>query len=330
MYQKLRGIQAVRRIAKSPAVAGNPLVALAYRRRIDSKISNRNTFPPGLLIETINTCNARCTMCPYPSMTRPKAFMDMDLYKRIVDQCVGHDVKRFQLNATNEPLLDTMIFERIKYAKEKGIQGTRFFSNGSLLTEEKARALLESGLDEVIFSLDGITKEVYEKIRVNLNFDTVVGNITRFLEMRKAGGYRSPRVELHMTVSKNNIDEARNFADRFRKLADVVTTTTAHDWAGQTGENNPLYVLNSAVPQTPCRRLWFDFNVLADGRVALCCLDYDGKVILGDVRKQTVAQVWNGPEYSRIRELHIRGEQSKQPLCNSCHERISWWRSDGQ
>ncbi|MBI4020057.1 MAG: SPASM domain-containing protein [Candidatus Aenigmarchaeota archaeon] len=330
MYQKLRGMQAVRKIARNPNVARNPLVGYAYRRRMESKIKGMHSFPPGLLVETINTCNAKCTMCPYPAMTRKKEFMPMELYKKIVDEAAGQGVKRFQLNATNEPLTDPLIFKRIQYAREKGITGTRFFSNGSLLSEEKAKALLESGLELLIISLDGATKEVYEKVRVGLDYDTVIANITRFLEMRKAGGYQYPKVELHMTVSKANTSEAEAFVSKFKQLADVVTTTIAHDWAGQTQENNPLHVITNPVPATPCRKLWFDFNVLADGRVALCCLDYDGKVILGDVKSQSIMEIWNGEAYRKIRDAHVNGNQSTLNLCNTCHQRDSWWRGDEQ
>lgn len=330
MYQDLRGSQLVRKLVKSGVVKKNPVAGYAYKRRIAKKIANRSTFPMGLLVETINACNARCTMCPYPSMTRPKGTMDWDLYKRIVDEVAQHDVRRFQLNATNEPLLDPQIMKRIRYAKDKGIQGTRFFSNGSLLTEEKGRELLKSGLELMIISLDGATKETYESIRINLNYDVVVGNITRFLEMRKAEGLEFPKVELHMTVSQTNKEQADQFVKQFKPLADVVTATVAHDWAGQTGENNPLYVMNNTIPQTPCRRLWYDFNILWDGRVCLCCLDYDGKVILGNVNDQSIAAIWNGPAYDTVRTAHVNGEQTTLDLCNTCNERISWWRSDSQ
>ena len=80
----------------------------------------------------------------------------MALFKKIVDDAVAFRVRSVCLNNCNEPLLDSLLIERIRYAKNRGLE-VNFTSNGTLLTEDKIEALLDSGIDGVNFSFDGAT-----------------------------------------------------------------------------------------------------------------------------------------------------------------------------
>jgi len=143
-----------------------PLSGFLYRK-IYSKAVKRgvNNFKISDLIVTIepsNTCNSSCVMCPYPKMTRPKTVMPMDLFKKVVDECVSNGINKFNLNFYNEPFLDPMIFERIEYLKLKGVR-IQLFSNGSVCSRIRAmreyegkRSLMEtfnSSSNFLIFSL---------------------------------------------------------------------------------------------------------------------------------------------------------------------------------
>ena len=150
----------------------------------------RQKFFPGLRridIETYNVCNLRCIMCSHPNMTREKVQMGMDLFKKIVDEAVASGVRGACLSNCNEPLLDPLLFERIKYAKSRGMQDVVCVSNGTLLTRDKVDKLLDSGLDSIYFSFDGATKDTYEKIRVGANFKKTRGNILRLIREREEG-----------------------------------------------------------------------------------------------------------------------------------------------
>jgi radical SAM protein with 4Fe4S-binding SPASM domain len=88
-----------------------------------------------------------------------------------------------------------------------------------------------------------------------------------------------------------------------------------------------------AVPErVPCVQLWFNMVILRSGEVALCCYDYDGRTILGDIRTQSIQNVWQGPKYREMRELHRRARYDEVALCKSCHGTYdtksapAWWR----
>ena len=139
----------------------------------------RRRFPPVVRVETTNRCNARCSICPHRSMTRPLQTMSDALYRRVIDECAENRCREVQLHNFGEPLLDRSLPERIAYAKRQGIRKVKIFSNGSLLNEAWAREL-----DEIKISLDGATKEEFEWIRPPLRFERVVDNIHRLVVLR--------------------------------------------------------------------------------------------------------------------------------------------------
>ena len=175
-------------------------------------------------IETYNLCNLKCKMCPYPSMTREKVRMSIELFKKIIDDAVATRVRSVCLNNCNEPLLDNLLVERIKYAKSRGLE-VSFTSNGTLLTDDKAEALLGSGIDAVNFSFDGATKETYERIRVGANFEKTQNNIIRLIKERDRRGLTKPTVCIFIVAQKNNFHQVEKVKTFWKKFADNVNCT---------------------------------------------------------------------------------------------------------
>ena len=100
-------------------------------------------FPAVVRIETTNACNARCIICPHGDIRRPIRHMDDDLFTRIVDECAACGCREVHLHNFGEPLLDKRLEDRVRYAKNKGLPKVKIFSNGSLLSERRARGLIE-------------------------------------------------------------------------------------------------------------------------------------------------------------------------------------------
>ena len=59
-------------------------------------------------------------------------------------------------------------------------------------------------------------------------------------------------------------------------------------------------------------------TVLVNGDVALCCLDYSAKEVLGNVMDAPMLDIWNNARYSELRKLHRESRQSEIPLCSNC------------
>lgn len=273
------------------------------------------SFPHVIRIETTNRCNANCIMCTRDKLTRPIKVMDLDLFKKIVDECAKKKVKTLHLHNFGEPLLDPRLCDRIKYAKEKGIK-LRIFSNFSVLNEELARSLIDSGIDEIKISIDGATKETYEAIRRNLDFEQVEANIEMMLRLREEMDAKAPKIKLVFVATETNEHEVNDFKKRWEDKVDKVLISSYHNWAGGLDKDGEKWTRLQ-----PCFRIWRTFTVLCDGRVSLCCLDFDGKVILGDVNNQTIEEIYKGSKLRGIQRSHLNWDYGRIPICLDCEGR---------
>jgi radical SAM protein with 4Fe4S-binding SPASM domain len=206
-----------------------------------------------------------------------------------------------------EAFVDRQLVEKIGYAKRIGIEEVGLISNGSLITEDVARGMIEAGLDAINISLDAAGKEVFETTRVGLKYDKVMAAIERILRIRAELGRTRPKLILSF-VRQDNSAEEQAFIERWRARADKVHVTDLHNWAGT------LHT-ESAV-NFPCYRQWLTFTVLWDGRVSLCCADFDGREVLGDLRTSTIAEIWNNERYRAVRRAQL--EHGGPSICQSC------------
>lgn len=64
------------------------------------------------------------------------------------------------------------------------------------------------------------------------------------------------------------------------------------------------------------------FNILYDGKVILCCDDYNKKMILGNINNSSIKEIWNSKQYENIRKMLYNGEYKKIPVCCNCNKLI--------
>jgi len=266
-------------------------------------------WPDIVQIESTNLCNAKCVFCPRDEMHRRQGVMEMDLFKKVVDECATLGITHVRVHNYGEPFLDRQLVEKVRYAKARGIAEVGMISNGSLITEELARGMVEAGLDAINISVDAAGKETFEATRLNLEYDTVINNVRTLARVRNESGRKHPKLILsfvRQTAAPS--PEELAFIQEWRQVADKIHITDLHNWAGTLNAKSDV--------QFPCYRLWQTFTVLWDGRVSLCCADFDGRHILGDLRASTIAQIWNSPAYRAVRRQHL--ESGGPEICRSC------------
>jgi radical SAM protein with 4Fe4S-binding SPASM domain len=264
-------------------------------------------MPDIVQIESTNLCNAKCVFCPRDDMHRRQGIMAMDLFQKVVDECVTLGITHVRVHNYGEPFLDKQLVEKVRYAKSRGIAEVGMISNGSLITEEIAAGMIDAGLDAINISVDAAGKDVFERTRVHLDFDTVTRNIRTLVRLRNEGGRTHPKLILSFVRQGNTADEAA-FIREWQPIADKIHITDLHNWAGTLNSESDV--------RFPCYRLWLTFTVLWDGRVSLCCADFDGRHVLGDLRTSTIAQIWNSPAYRAVRRQHL--ETGGPEICRSC------------
>ncbi len=265
-------------------------------------------FPAVVRIETTNACNARCTICPHGDLKRPIRRMDDDLFARIIDECGACGCKEVHLHNFGEPLLDQHLEQRVRQAKQMGLPKVKIFSNGSLLSQRRARGLIEAGLDEIKISFDGATREEFERIRVPLKYDRVVENIKCLVALRD-----ELQSAMKIKVACCSTTDKQGTMRSLERIVDGFSFGKIHNWAGgdRPAEDGKI--------RKPCSRLFRTLTILSSGEVALCCLDYDGRFLLGRLDAQTsIAEVWAGAAYRQARLRHREARQNEISLCRHC------------
>lgn len=298
-----------------------PVKYNAYRRGED----HGRFAPDRLYIESTNHCNLKCIMCPtgLGVMKRPKGYMAMDLYRAIVDEMGPLSVSAV-LHSWGEPLMHPDLFTMVRYGKAKGL-AMETSTNITLLNEERAREVLDSGLDVLYLALDGATKETYERIRVNAKWDKVLRNVDRLLDLKSRSG--SPlRVVLQIIAMNETRAEVEEFVRRWdRPEVDQVNVKALDSWGGQVDAITGHRTEAEAMPmeRRPCPNLWYHGYIFWDGSLTSCERDYEIRTPLGNVRDQGVMAAWHGAEMRRLRRMHVEG-RFDAPACERCVE-WSWW-----
>jgi radical SAM protein with 4Fe4S-binding SPASM domain len=271
-------------------------------------------FPDQVYVELTNVCNARCTICATPSMRRPRQFMSLPLFRKIVDECGRHRAAKILPFLHGESLLVPGVLDYFRYVRRASPEShLNLTTNGSRLNEELSEQILQEGLlDSVIVSIDGGDKETFEKIRLNLSYEEVRGNVLGFIRRRNALGKKTPIVSVAMVA----VEENRQCRDAFRESwreADQVRYSVYFNWAGKLeNENRSSHKINF------CERLQHYITILADGRVAMCCFDSEAEYLVGDVRESSIHEVWHSKAFNEKRKLLYERDFDKLKLCAGC------------
>ena len=296
-----------------------------YRYNFPELFMKRNflEFPDSVQIETSSYCNGRCKYCCYSETKhlRPDGVMSDELFKKIVDECANYDVKQMPLFLMNEPLSDKKILERIEYADRVTNADVYISTNASMLTKEIADKLVNM-LDRIVISMQGgIFPDDFKKY-TGLDYDTVMRNLEYFLTLVNKGARLKPEnIEINTVIGR---DEEKQ-KEYWKK------------WNVNFGGIGKLHSMGSTVFDSKIenpndvRGCYFDFEPLHrifishDGKVILCCMDWRREIILGDLNKDTIYDVWNSERYNKIRKILF----SKEPipenmLCARCEYAINF------
>jgi len=258
--------------------------------------------------------------------------MNMELYKKIaLDYTSDKRADGFGLSLQCEPLMDNKLFERISFfQKHNSPQMPCFIStNGTLLNKEMCHKVLNSGIDLLQISVNGLNKDDFEKINQGKNYEQFINNINYFLiqDLSKIGVY----ISLVKTAPfEEQIDSA---AKKWRKLGYEVVVFLVSNRGGALKEFRKYALTRKNLPLTRririavrnillrcCPLPFFQMTVLANGKVILCCNDWERKTIIGDLNKQTIREVWNSDEMNEIRHKIISGRYNEVAACKECSE----------
>ena len=243
--------------------------------------------------------------------------MEFSLFRKIIDEAKEF-VYDMNLHHTGESLLHPEIIEMIRYANRTGIY-TRLHTNATLLDEEKAKGILDVGLDFLSFSFDGYDKETYEGIRRGANFEKTLGYILDFLRLKKERRQKKPLVIFEViNFSEKPDDSAQQIAFRqqFEGLPlDKFVIKAPHNWGGTYDlEGNPIHPEKYCA----CTFPWYALVVFWNGNVSPCPQDFFNNLSLGNVNESSIREIWHGRPLVNIREKMKQKKYHDLHPCATC------------
>ena len=286
-------------------------------------------------IETTNACNMKCEMCPRTTMmTRKVETLDQDVFEQIVEQIYPHTEKEWknweafvedkyniasnemtenhfffyiipkviQLHGYGDPLLDKRMADRVKILSKRGLS-TYFSCNPANIDVKMNLEMFDNGLDYIKYSLETVDDFRHKKIRGKAsNFSGSYQNILQLLEKKREHGYKTTIIITMLDLHGfNQQEEFEKLKNAFEGL-DVYIYLKSQDqqWYQNISEGT-----NSVHWSEFCKHPWMSMTIKSNGEAVMCMEDFNNEIILGDARRESLYDIWNGKKYQQFRRDHF-------------------------
>ena len=270
--------------------------------------------------EVTDHCNASCIMCPRDEHEhgREHGIMDQNRYEKSIDEVVALGAKQVVLQGFGEPMLDKNLELKIAYAKKKGLS-TYTISNGSALTSNRSKKLLEAGLDEIRISFYGMSKDTYNTVMQGLDFERTRDALLKFIQLRNDNDFKTKIQISYLTLPENEKDE-ENFREFWEPLVDAIEIWRPHNYGDGRDYRDRDDKRKVEVKTTCGRPESGPLQIQWNGEIVPCCYDYNNKIVLGNAFEQPVLEILNEKKYRLLRYAHKAGLFNLFPYCDQCDQ----------
>lgn len=291
-----------------------------YRKLWDAATNDRVLFdfPLFLEVQMLTACNYACPYCPTVILDSqdPKLRLPDDMVQQVIDECAKEGLPSITFDHGSEPTIDKRLPDHIRRFKEAGVIDIFVHTNGSLLTPELSRELIEGGLTKINISLDAVTEETYKKVRVGGKYDRVIENVENFLEIKKELGKSYPRTRVSFVVDKENVEEKKDFFEFWKDKVNVITFQDQRDYKAMFQEGGAVApTINQSFK---CSQLWQLMVIGTEGDLLPCLQDYKHDYHLGNLKSVSIKEAWNSERANELRNIHSSGNYHELPKCATC------------
>lgn len=286
-------------------------------------------------VDPADVCNFQCRFCPTgdrelmrKTKGRMHGLLSFDLFVKIVDDILEFEspLKVLRLYKDGEPLLNPRFPDMVAYAKQKGCaEVIDTTTNAALLSPELSLRLIEAGLDRINISLYGVRDDQYQDFsRAKINFQRIVDNVAYFYEHSRG------KCVVHVKINGDVIstDDQNRFLDLFGDIADevfiehVMACWPEFDLDSRDIHPNPnVGIYGQAIEEVVvCPYIFYSFSINSSGVASACFLDWERKLIIGDVRKESVKEIWKGSRLLVHQQMMLKGGRRQHPICGNCDQ----------
>ncbi|MDX2362415.1 MAG: radical SAM/SPASM domain-containing protein [Crocinitomicaceae bacterium] len=303
------------------------------------KKSKHKGLPYSLSIEPTTACNLGCPECPsgLKQFTRPTGKLDLELHREMLKQ-VKKSVFYINYYFQGEPFLHPDFLTLIRDAKKHKIY-TSTSTNAHFINEKVAEDIIDSGLDRLIISIDGLTQQTYENYRIHGKLDKVIEGARLMVEAKEKMKSKTPHLIFQFLAVKPNeheIPEVFRLGDEMG--IDEVRIKSAQLYDYKNG--NPLMPENEQYSRYKrqsdgtyrlkyelgdhCWRMWSSSVLTWDGKVVPCCFDKDAQHVLGSLETASFKEIWTHPQYQKFRHA-VLNNRNGIDICQNCSEGAKVW-----
>ena len=275
-------------------------------------------YPLLVDLELASICNLKCPMCytisdEFKKLVNTKR-MEFELFKKVIDE-IAFKVPAIRLSLRGESTLNKHFIECIEYAKKNGIKEVSTLTHGFKLTIPFFEQIVKAGIDWITISIDGVG-ETYNNIRKPLKFDDLLSKIKAIKKYKDDNNLKRPVIKVQgiWPAIKEN---PTNYYETFSPYVDQVAFNPLIDylWNDIKDQKEIPYISNFSCPQQYQRMV-----IGADGLVMKCANDEENREVMGDVKVQTVHEIWHGEKFKNMREMHNKPEGFKcSEVCKRCY-----------
>lgn len=306
-----------------------------------SKVTKKNYhrgMPVSVSIEPTTSCNLRCPQCPsgLREFSRPTGMLDMETYTKAIDQ-LGDKLTYLTLYFQGEPYLNKSFLDMVSYASQKKIY-TATSTNAHYLDDENCKRTIESGLDRLIISVDGVTEETYKKYRIGGQLEKVMEGTRNLVAWKRKMKSQTPYIIWQFIVFGHNEHEIEDVQKMAKETGvDYLAMKSAQVYDFETGSDlipkNEKYARYSKQESkfsiknkllNHCWRMWQGCVITWDGKVVPCCFDKDATYRLGELNDKTFTEIWQGQAYASFRTLLLKSRKNIE-ICKNCTEGTKVW-----
>ena len=271
------------------------------------KMNNLIEFPRYVDIELTNTCNLGCIMCPTGRnlLIRPVGFMGHGMFIKILKECARYGC-HVRFVRWGEPLLHPEVTKFMAMVKSSGLM-CHINTNGMLLTDEVISRIISMKLDSIKFSFQGVDRDEYERFRKGGSWEQLLINISELYNRRYKK--KQPYITVGSTVSKPDIEAIRHFTSKMLEIADEVSV----------GHTRNIINPEPNGRKPNCPEVFDKLSINWNGEVVACCSDWNNSMLLGNLEKSTLYDIWHGDNANYYRQMLVDGRHAELELCKSCY-----------
>ena len=286
--------------------------------------------PNHIYVEPTNKCFLKCAMCTEKALRGDQGYMPFERWRKVLDSLAKYNVKSpINLIGRGEPLMHRDLPEFVRYATSKNVS-CAIISNGGLLNEKYARALLEAGIKKIQFSLHAHSSETYKQITGVDLYEQVKSNLSRLIKLNKEYGNKC-YINVMSVESSINQHESEKFVEYWSPKVDRCFVTPLYSIQGDSkmADESRKSIGNKAgvnLEDKPigCAFPWFFLSYRLDGTINPCPYDFKTNFNVGNVEDEDydLMTVWNSEIMQKFRQNHLDGEyafcKSVNYPCETC------------